>query len=223
MNQIPGAQDFRASGILIRGRKVNRMKEITNADFLKYGRIIEKIDSSEICKYMQKYSNTSGVTYLASDAQMEQMAIAQHLTDDVFGEMPLQIGACFGANRRMDAMEYHNCSEVNIAATDMILFLGLRQDIAKDWTYETAKAEQFFVPTGTVFEMYATTLHYAPCGVNGEQFRSVIVLPRGTNTALDGIHEDKMLVAKNKWLIGHPQAELPAGTWLGLRGENHGV
>ena len=137
--------------------------------------------------------------------------------------MPLQIGACFGVNHRMDAMEYHNCSEVNVAATDLILFLGRRQDIAADGTYDTANAEQFFVPAGTVFEMYATTLHYAPCGVDGAQFRAVIILPRGTNTELEKTHKDKMLAAKNKWLIGHPDAELPEGTWLGLRGENRSV
>ena len=123
----------------------------------------------------------------------------------------------------MDAMEYHNCSEVNVAATDLILFLGRRQDIAADGTYDTANAEQFFVPAGTVFGMYATTLHYAPCGVDGAQFRAVIILPRGTNTELEKTHKDKMLAAKNKWLIGHPDAELPEGTWLGLRGENRSV
>lgn len=172
---------------------------------------------------MQKYENKTGVTYIASDSEMERMAISGYFTEEAFGEMPLQIGACFGANRRMDAMEYHNCSEVNVAATDLILFLGRRQDIAADGSYDTAKAERFFVPAGTAFEMYATTLHYAPCGVDGAQFRAVIVLSRGTNTKLEKTHEDKMLVAKNKWLIGHPDAGLPEGTWLGLRGENRCV
>lgn len=199
------------------------MKPITDHAFAEFGRVLCGLDTDEICAYMQKYENKTGVTYLASDSEMEHMAISGYFTEEAFGEMPLQIGACFGANRRMDAMEYHNCSEVNVAATDLILFLGRRQEVAADGTYDTAKAEQFFVPAGTVFEMYATTLHYAPCGVDGAQFRAVIVLPRGTNTELEKTHEDKLLVAKNKWLIGHPDAGLPEGTWLGLRGENRCV
>ena len=199
------------------------MKPITDHSFAEFGLVLCGLDTDEICAYMQKYENKTGVTYLASDSEMEHMAISGYFTEEAFGEMPLQIGACFGANRRMDAMEYHNCSEVNVAATDLILFLGRRQEVAADGTYDTAKAEQFFVPAGTVFEMYATTLHYAPCGVDGAQFRAVIVLPRGTNTELEKTHEDKLLVAKNKWLIGHPDAGLPEGTWLGLRGENRCV
>ena len=199
------------------------MKAITDCAFAEFGRVLCGVATEEICTYMQKYENQAGVTYIASDSEMECMAIARYFTEEVFGEMPLQIGACFGVNRRMDAMEYHNCSEVNVAATDLILFLGRRQDVVADGTYDTAKAEQFFVPAGTVFEMYATTLHYAPCGVDGAQFRAVIVLPRGTNTKLEKAHEDKMLVAKNKWLIGHPDAGLPEGTWLGLCGENRYV
>lgn len=199
------------------------MKSIMDRAFAEFGRVLCGVNTEEICAYMQKYENKTGVTYIASDSEMERMAISGYFTEEAFGEMPLQIGACFGANRRMDAMEYHNCSEVNVAATDLILFLGRRQDIAADGSYDTAKAEQFFVPAGTVFEMYATTLHYAPCGVDGAQFRAVIVLPRGTNTDLEKTHEDKMLVAKNKWLIGHPDAGLPEGIWLGLRGENRCV
>ena len=32
--------------------------------------------------------------------------------------------------------------------------------------------------------------------------------------------EDRLLTAKNKWLIGHPEGGLPEGTHLGLVGEN---
>ena len=30
----------------------------------------------------------------------------------------------------------------------------------------------------------------------------------------------RLLTAKNKWLIGHPEGGLPEGTHLGLTGEN---
>jgi len=79
------------------------------------------------------------------------------------------------------------------------------------------------VPAGTGVELYATSLHYAPCTASGEGFRSVVVLPKDTNTELTFAKgegpEDKLLMAKNKWLIGHEEANIP-GAFNGLRGEN---
>ena len=72
-------------------------------------------------------------------------------------------------------------------------------------------------------EVYATTLHYAPCGVDGAGFKVAIVLPKGTNLDLDREHkggEDGHLTAKNKWLLGHPEGGLPEGSPMGLIGKN---
>ena len=124
----------------------------------------------------------------------------------------------------MNAFEYHRDSEVNIAVTDLILILGSEQDIKVDYTYDTALAEAFLVPAGTVIEVYATTLHYAPCHVNEEGFKCVVVLPKGTNTEIEkqeSISEDRLLFARNKWLIAHEEAGLDAeGAFVGLKGEN---
>ena len=68
-----------------------------------------------------------------------------------------------GDNHKLNGLEYHRSSEINIAVTDMILLLGSQQDVGTDFTYDTSKVEAFYVPAGTVVEMYATTLHYAPC------------------------------------------------------------
>ena len=51
----------------------------------------------------------------------------------------------------------------NIAA--LIPACELEQDIEDDYTYDTSKIEAFLLPKGTVAEVYATTLHYAPCSV----------------------------------------------------------
>ena len=37
------------------------------------------------------------------------------------------------------------------------------KDVEADHTYDTSKMEAFLVPAGTAVEVYATTLHYAPC------------------------------------------------------------
>ena len=83
--------------------------------------------------------------------------------------------------------------------------------------------EAFLLPAGTAAELYATTLHYAPISVSGENFRCVVVLPRGTNTDIDfplqAEGEDRLMAAKNKWLIAHPDAGIK-GAFCGLKGDN---
>ena len=122
-----------------------------------------------------------------------------------------------------NALEYHRSSEINVACTDLILLLGREQDIEPDGRYDTAKVMAFRVPAGTVIEVYATSLHYAPCGIDGAKFRCVVVLPRGTNLDLEhkptGEGEDRLLFARNKWLIAHPDAKIE-GAFNGLYGEN---
>ena len=74
-------------------------------------------------------------------------------------------------------------------------------------------------------ELYATTLHFAPCSVNGQEFRCGVVLPKGTNEPLPfkltGKGEDRLLFAVNKWLIAHKESGLEKdGAWIGLTGKN---
>ena len=114
-------------------------------------------------------------------------------------------------------------SEINVAVTDLVLLIGHQQDIEEDLTYDTSKVEAFLVPAGTGIEVYATTLHYAPCHVDESGFQCVVVLPRGTNTEIDfpvsEDGEDGLMTARNKWLIAHEDAKIE-GAFNGLKGEN---
>ena len=52
-----------------------------------------------------------------------------------------------------------------------------------------------------------------------------MVLPRGTNTEKPAFApadpEDRLLRARNKWLLAHPDApEAADGAWIGITGEN---
>ena len=95
------------------------------------------------------------------------------------------------------------------------------------FTFDTAKVKAFLVPAGTAVEVYATSLHYAPCGVAGEGYQVAIVLPKGTNYACQKRDnrkgEDRLIAGTNKWVIGHPEADLDEGTFIGLKGENLSV
>ena len=199
------------------------MQSVLDAGFKKYGRVIADIDTGEIVKLMDSYDMPEDVVYVAGDEKLENTQIHKVMEESIYGGCPVQTGYCNGHNQKLNALEYHRSSEVNIAATDMILLLGSREDVKDDFTYETSKVEGFFVPEGTAIEVYATTLHYAPCHVNESGFQCVVVLPRGTNTELTfekaSEGEEKLLTAKNKWLIGHEEAGIE-GAFNGLKGEN---
>lgn len=202
-----------------------KIQNVHDAAFRKYGKIIDTVDCTALIAEMAKTpAPENDVVYVPSVAELEALPVFADLRDRVYGGMPIQIGYCNGTNNKLNALEYHRDSEINVACTDLILLIGSEQDMEADYTYDTAKVEAFLVPAGTMIEVYATTLHYAPCSVNGV-FRCVVVLPKGTNEALT-VHpekngEDALLFAVNKWLAAHPESGLEAdGAFMGLKGEN---
>ncbi len=201
-----------------------KIYSVADREFKDYGRVIKDIDFSELVKVLEEGTPLpENVTYVASLPALEELPVMEALTDKFYGELPIQIGYCNGHNTMLNALEYHRSSEVNVAATDAVLILGRQQEIAEDYTYDTGLAKAFFVPKGTAVEIYATTLHYAPCGVKGAGFKVAVILPKGTNLELEKKHEggeDGHLTAKNKWLLGHPEGGLPEGSPMGLVGKN---
>jgi len=210
----------------MKGRVKMIIKKVTDSDFKKYGQVLKNYDCSEIIEKME--TNTplpSDVIYEPSIKELEDLKIAEELRKREFGELAIQIGYCNGNNYILNAVEYHRSSEINIAVTDLILLIGSQQDIEDNYSYDTSKIEAFLVPAGTAIEVYATTLHYAPCNVNEDGFKCVVVLPRDTNLPLENsvekTGEDALLFARNKWLIGHKDTDLgEQGAFIGLVGEN---
>ncbi len=164
----------------------------------------------DLKKEMEHTPLPDDVIYVPSVEEMEVLQEAVEFQNRVYGGLPIQIGYCNGNNHKLNALEYHRNSEINIAVTDMILLIGQLADVTPEHTYDTAKVEAFHVPAGTVVEMYETTLHYAPCNVGDNGFKCVVILPRGTNTEIDFVlpktGEDALMTAKNKWLIAHEEA-----------------
>ena len=200
------------------------IKKITDPAFRKYGRIVQGIDFSDLVEALKKETPLpEGVGYEPSIEALEATAAAKELQRRTYGELPIEVGYCNGHNYKLNAIEYHRSSEINVAATDAVLIVGMQQDITDDFTYDTSLMEAFLVPAGTAVEIYATTLHYAPCSANEDGFKVGIVLPAETNYPLDESHagwEDALITAKNKWLIGHAEGGLDAGAHIGLVGKN---
>lgn len=200
------------------------IKKVTDPSFRKYGRVVQGIDFTDLVEAIKRETPLpDGVAYEPSIKALEETTAAKALQRRTYGELPIEVGYCNGHNYKLNAIEYHRSSEINVAATDAVLIVGMQQDITDDFKYETAKMEAFLVEAGTAVEIYATTLHYAPCSANEGGFKVGIVLPAGTNYPLEESHEgweDSLITAQNKWLIGHEEGGLDAGAHIGLIGKN---
>ena len=200
-----------------------KIQKVTDPAFRKYGKVLEGYNFSALLKEMKHTPVPEDVVYVPSVEELVALEVEKDLRNRAFGGLPVEIGYCNGHNKKLNAVEYHRNSEINVAVTDLVLLIGHQQDIEPDHTYDTSKIEAFLVPAGTGIEVYATTLHYAPCHVNEGGFQCVVVLPKGTNTELtfptEKTGEDSLMTAKNKWLIAHEDAKIE-GAFNGLKGEN---
>ena len=201
-----------------------KIQNVSDAAFKKYGKVITGLDCSDIIAAMAETPCPENVVYVPGAESLESCASAKDIAYTLYG-MPVQIGYCNGNNHKLNGLEYHRDSEVNIAVTDLILLIGSEQDI-ENGKYDTSKVEAFLVPAGTVIEVYATTLHYAPCHTDpANGFKVLVALPKGTNTDKPNMPikggDDAYLWACNKWLLAHPDsAEAAQGAVAALTGEN---
>jgi hypothetical protein len=200
-----------------------KIQKVTDPSFRKHGKVLEGYDFGALLREMKHTPVPEDVVYVPSVEELEALDVAKTLKNKAYGGLPIQIGYCNGHNKKLNAVEYHRNSEINVAVTDLVLLIGQEQDIEADFTYDTSKIEAFLVPAGCGIEVYATTLHYAPCHVGEGGFQCVVVLPAGTNTDLtfetEPTGEDRLMTAKNKWLIAHAEAGIE-GAFVGLKGEN---
>ena len=200
---------------------------VFDPEFRPYGQVIRQVDFTPLLAPLAGQPKPEeGTVYVPSCPALETQAVMALVQGQLYGGMPVQIGYCNGTNTRLNCLEYHRDSEINLPQEDIILLLAHRWQV-EEGTLDTGAVKAFRVPGGTAVELYATTLHYAPCdSCPGAGFRVAVVLPRGTNLPLEGARtpccpEDGQLWARNKWLLAHPAApEAAQGAWVGLRGEN---
>ncbi len=213
---------------------------VNDERFSSYGRVIEGYDVSGLVRYMEEHTSIPGEgnVYVASDPEMEKDPAVSVISSAFYGGMAVQAGYCNGRNDTYNGFEYHKSSEINIAVTDFMLVLGHSYDIRYDEgipSYSISQAEVFFIPRGTVFEMFGNTLHLSPLRVCDEGFKAVVILQKGVNSELDecekaardesaskGDCEAKLLLKRAKWVIAHPDRKplISQGAWPGVKGEN---
>ena len=203
-----------------------KILSVTDPAFAPYGKVLDGYDTKELLRTLEAVTPLPEATdYVASQPELEALPIAGQLSANAYGGMPIQLGWCNGHNTKLNCLEYHRDSELNCGTEDFILLLA-REDEVVDGKLDTAKVKAFRVPAGVLVEVYATTLHYAPCSAaKGAGFRVLVALPKGTNGPRPDIQvlnrEDSMLWACNKWLLAHPESsEAAQGAPAVLRGEN---
>ncbi|HIU09096.1 MAG TPA: DUF4867 family protein [Candidatus Limiplasma pullistercoris] len=193
--------------------------------FKPYGRVVEGYPVDGLLAALKTTPLPDAVAYTPRDEALHAAANAEAIGEALFGGMPFQLGWCNGHNTRLNCLEYHRDSEFNLGTEAFILLLA-KQDEMENGVLDTAKVRAFRVPAGVLIEVYATTLHYAPCHADpAKGFRVMVALPAGTNTdfRLPGAPNplDRQLWARNKWLIAHPDSAPAAnGAVIGLTGEN---
>ncbi|MEK3881897.1 DUF4867 family protein [Paenibacillus sp. PL2-23] len=216
--------------VLERIRSLNprlRMDAVNDKSFRPYGRVLQGFDVSDLLLTMNSRSiPEEGNVYVASDAELESSHVFAPIQESVYGSMAIQIGYCNGKNSNLNGLEYHKCSEINIAVTDLVLLLGRVQDVQNNM-FSSEQIHAFFVPKGTAVELYQTTLHFAPCKISDEGFKCIVVLTKGTNEPLESMpakctEEDELLFMRNKWLLAHPERRIliERGAYAGIAGEN---
>ncbi len=179
-------------------------------------------DAAEIVLAAEKLNPKKDNVYIADDEELHNLACVKKIGREVFAELPIQAGWCYGGGKSMNGVEWHKSSEVVVAACDCVLVLGDARDIEDD-TFDSAKGVALSLKRGEAVELSPMTLHLAPLAV-GEYFKAAILLPRGTNAPLEG-GIDGTLRAVNKWLLVHPDNKrgIELGGKTGVTGVNISV
>ena len=203
-----------------------KIYSVHDKEFTPYGHVVTGLDTTELLDALARTPlPETGTGYCPEEEELQELPVTVQVSEHLYGGMPVQMGWCNGRNTKLNCLEYHRDSEFNLGTEDFILLLA-RQEAIENGMLDTGKVKAFRVPAGVLVEVYATTLHYAPCHTDpAKGFRVLVALPAGTNTEKPDIRplteEDKLLRACNKWLLAHPDsAEAADGAYVGLTGEN---
>ena len=204
-----------------------KLYSVLDSEFKAYGQIVSGMDETvgEILSVLKDSPMPDGTDYVAEYAPLQELPAMKEISNHLYGGMPVQLGWCNGYNTKLNCLEYHRDSEFNLGTRDFILLLA-RQDEIEGGLLDTSRVKAFRVPAGILVEVYATTLHYAPCQCEPAQgFQVLVALPYGTNGDRPVLEnktaEDAILTARNKWLLAHPESnEAKSGAKIGLTGEN---
>ena len=202
-----------------------RLFSVLDEEFRRYGRVLNA-DTKQLAAALEATPiPEEGNCYVASLQSLEAVDLMPGLQRAAFGEMPIQAGCCNGNGFKLNAMEYHKCSEINFTTTGLVLLLALPEQL-RDGKLNSGDVVGFYLPEGVLVEIFPMVLHFAPCRIAEEGFRCLVVLEQGTNAPLSSVDttapgEEKLLWMRNKWMTCHPDSpQKEKGAFVGICGEN---
>lgn len=213
----------------IQRRNPNRkIYSVDSPEFAPYGKMHDHVTVTGMLQMLCEMPMPAQGTdlYIPCEERLMNHPEAKQFTEELYAQTPCEIGYYNGYNSKLNALEYHKCSEIVAQAYDVVLVLGKIEQI-KDDTFYTEDTKLFYLPAGRVAEIYATSLHFSPCMATSAGIRQIVVLSKNTNTPLDHpveskAGENRFLLEKDKWVLAHKEATnlLKAGAYEGLVGEN---
>jgi hypothetical protein len=231
MAELMVGKEWLVYGKIVAKDGSSAIKPVTSRAFGRYGRIVAHALAADLRQAAAAVEMPSaGTRYERSVPALEQTEGYARLIRTYAGGQPFQAGLVWGYNTKLNALEYHRASELILAVTDLVLLLGDRRDLV-DLTYDSALIEAFFVPAGESVELYATSMHYAPCQTSDAGYKAIIMLPRETNAPPEDRQaaqpdsadmEHRLYFARDKWLIAHPDTNEArrGGAYAGIIGRN---
>jgi hypothetical protein len=219
-------------------RQKNPGLEIHTVDealFSRYARLVSSPVFAGIADYIDRTTTVpERNTYVADIPEAHSKEIDEALSA-FYGGMVPQIGYCNGPNFSINGSEYHKGPELTIAITDCLMWWMLPEDLIDFDHVDSSRANLFYIPKGCAFLLKPEILHLAPCKVDRAGYKTVIILPMGTNSPIEpalkarlkasGDPEAKIIHMTNKYMITHKdwQPLVSQGVHIGLLGENRSV
>ena len=113
-------------------KKNMRIKSVFSHSFEKYGKVLTGYDVTDLLKKLDETTKKpdNAVIYEPGDAGLEALPIAKEFSDNAYGGMPIQVGYCNGNNTKLNCLEWHRGSELNIPSNDMELLFRFTKQLS---------------------------------------------------------------------------------------------
>lgn len=210
-------------------RKLNPQYKILTLDdpsFKEYGVLYTNdFNLDDVYRVMEKVQiPETGMKYIPNIPELADTYTMLAVKRDIFGEIPIDAGVTLGHSDTFTAFEYHQCSEVNIMLDDVLMVLGKRETLEEEHFVDpNTEARMFYMPKGTIVELYNDTLHYAPIQITKKGYKVIVAVIHGTNAVLpQGVKSlNPRVVKRGKFQVVHPSRKdkIAQGYQVGLSGD----
>ena len=107
-----------------------KIRSVLDPAFQNYGQVLTGYDCKTLLETLEAVTPLpAGVEYVPQQPELMALPVAKELASGAYGGMPIQLGWCNGYNTKLNCLEYHRDSELNLGAQDFILLVAKREDL----------------------------------------------------------------------------------------------